>query len=129
MQKHLCSSWSGTVMNIMDVFYHRVSQKVWFHPVQQTLETVNRSFSPLRNCREMEQLVIHSSPSNSWCLFIWQNLLSECWLRWIILHGTHWHLAADRVLTFQVPQLSQYYFFKQSLMLFETHDTSATAVS
>lgn len=89
-------SWTSRMFSVTELV-RRFGFTLFIKPWKQ----LTNPFRPLRNCREMEQLVIHSSPSSSWWLFIWQNLLSECWPRWVILHSTHWDLAAERVLTFQ----------------------------
>lgn len=81
-KKHLCSSWSGMVMNIMDVFHHWV-RRFGFTLFSKPWKQLSNPFNSLRNCREME-LVIHSSPLSSQQLFIWQNSLSVHCPRWII---------------------------------------------
>lgn len=78
-------SWTSWMFSVPELV-----RRIGFTLFNKPWKQLTNPFSPLRNCREMEHLVIHSSPSSSWWLFIWQNSLSVHWPRWIILTPCCW---------------------------------------
>lgn len=58
-------SWTSWMFSITELV-----RRFGFTLFNKPRKQLTNPFSPLRNCREMEQLIIHSSPFNSWhCSF------------------------------------------------------------